>query len=429
MNLSGFNATPTFSSSNGGITAAFVLSQGLPQNFTRPPFIEPSFLNGQNGPLYRPFEANRLSYAQQWNLTIEHQFTNDFYISSAYVGNKGTRLPSDELPLNVLDPSLLSMRQALFDQFQPSQTMLDGVPIPYQGWVQQMAACPPTVAQALLQYPQYCGGIVGLNENAGNSTYHSFQFKAEKRFSRGIWMLASYTYSKTLTSSDFVNPAALTWAGASGVISPFERKRNKALSVDDVPQILSLSFIYKLPFGNGQRFLNKGGVLNKIVGGWEASNIFRASEGVPFLFRSSVCNVPAQFQVGCIPAILPGASPWALGKAKFSPDKPVFSAAAFEPVSSFNFYYGKGPRVSNLRGPGFHNQDFGLVKNTNITERMTLQFRAEFFNIWNWHVYNCVDSCFGATAFNTDISSPSFGMWNGSVTAPRNIQLGIQVLF
>lgn len=429
MNLSGFNATPTFSSSNGGITAAFVLSQGLPQNFTRPPFIDPSFLNGQTAPLYRPLEANRLPYAQQWNLTVEHQFTNNFYVSGAYVANKGTRLPSYELPLNVLDPSLLSMGQALFDQFQPSQTMLDGVPIPYQGWVQQMAACPPTVAQALVRYPQYCGGIVGLNENAGNSTYHSFQFKAEKRFSRGIWMLASYTLSKTLTSSDFVNPAALTWTGASGVISPFERKRNKALSVDDVPQILSLSLIYKLPFGNGQRFLNQGGVLNKIVGGWEMTNIFRVSEGVPLIFRSSVCNVPAQFQVGCIPAILPGANPWALGKGQFSPDKAVFNVAAFEPVSSFNFYYGKGPRVSNLRGPGYHNHDFGLLKDTNLTERVTLQFRAEFFNIWNWHVFNCVDLCLGASAFNTDISSPAFGMWNGTVTAPRNIQLGMQVLF
>jgi hypothetical protein len=306
---------------------------------------------------------------------------------------------------------------------------LDGVPIPYPGWVEQMTACPPTVAQALLAYPQYCGSLTGLNENAGNSTYHAFQFKAEKRFSHGLWALASYTVSKTLTSSDFVNPQALTWSGAGGVISPFERKRNKALSVDDVPQLLSLALVYNLPFGSGQRFLKKGGVLNKIVGGWEATTIFRASEGVPFIFRSSVCNIPPQFRAGCIPGILPGAIPWALSKGQFSPDKPVFNVGAFEPVSSFNFYYGDGPRVTNLRGPGYHNHDFGLIKNTSVTERVTLQFRAEFFNVWNWHVFNCIDQCFGSTAFNTDISSPSFGMWSGAVTAPRNIQLGMEFRF
>ena len=94
------------------------------------------------------------------------------------------------------------MGQQLNDIFQPGETSLDGVPIPYAGWVYQMTGCPPTVAQALLQYPQYCGAIAGIDENAGNSTYHSFQLKAEKRYAHGIWLLGSYTLSKELTSSD-----------------------------------------------------------------------------------------------------------------------------------------------------------------------------------------------------------------------------------
>jgi hypothetical protein len=79
----GFNANPSFTSSNGGITPAFLLSQGFPSNFQRPPTISSTFLNGEGAPLYRPFDANRLPYAQQWNLTIEHQFTGDFYIDAA----------------------------------------------------------------------------------------------------------------------------------------------------------------------------------------------------------------------------------------------------------------------------------------------------------------------------------------------------------
>jgi hypothetical protein len=429
--LDGFNSTPSFSSTDGGLTPAFLLSQGFPQNFQQPPFIDSSFLNGQYAPLYRPLDANRLPYSQQWNLSIEHQFTSDFYISTAYVGNKGTRLLSQNVPLNALDPKLLSMGQALFDEFQPGQTSLDGVPTPYPGWVEQMSGCPPTVAQALLPYPQYCGGIYGLNENAGSSTYHSVQLKAEKRFSHGIWMLASYTLSKLLTSSsDNIQAQAITWGGAGGVISPYERQRNKGLSVDDVPQVFSLAFVYQLPFGKGKRYLNTGGVVDKLAGGWQVSNIFRSSSGTPLYFRSSECNVPSQFAVGCIPATLSSGNVFAQDKGSFDPGKgPLFSKAAFEAPESFNFYYGKGPRISNARGFGFRNHDFSLIKNTQVTERVNVQFRAEFFNVWNWHTFACYSQCFGGLAFVNDVASPDFGTWNGSVSTPRNIQLGMKILF
>jgi hypothetical protein len=78
-------------------------------------------------------------------------------------------------------------------------------------------------------------------------------------------------------------------------------------------------------------------------------------------------------------------------------------------------------RGSPLRGQGFHNQDVTLAKNTSIGERVGIQFRAEFFNIWNWHIFS--------TAFDTDVSSPNFGAWNGGVTPPRNIQFGLKVVF
>ena len=170
-------------------------------------------------------------------------------------------------------------------------------------------------------------------------------------------------------------------------------------------------------------------MLDKFVGGWETTNIFRISDGTPFVFRSSLCNVPSQFDVACIPGILHGADPWAGGSRNFVPNGSIFNDAAFEPASSFNFYFGQGSRVSSLRGPGYHNHDFGLMKDTLLTEKVTLQFRSELFNVWNWHVFNCIDFCFGSTAFTTDLASPTFGMWNGAVTAPRNIQLGMSMLF
>ena len=375
MASDGLNASPTLSSSEGGIQPAMVLSQGFPA-FQQPPFVDPSFDNGEVPSLYRPFDANRLSYAQQWNLTVERQLTGTAHISVAYVANKGTRLPSYELPLNALNPSLLSMGQELNDIFAPGQVTLDGVNAPYAGWAAQMKACSPTVAQALVPYPQYCGPLIGLNENDGNSTYHSFQLQFENRFAHNVYLMGSYTLSKLLTSSDFVNPSAVYSADP---ISPFQRYRNKSLSTDNVPQTLSLSLMYKLPFGHGQRFLNRGGVLDKFVGGWETTNIFRISDGTPFVFRSSLCNVPSQFDVACIPEILPGADPWAGRSRNFVPNGSVFNAAAFEPASSFNSYFGQGSRVSSLRGPGYHNHDFGLMKDTLLTEKVTLAVPQRIF--------------------------------------------------
>jgi len=424
----GFFAVPSFGSSNQGLTPAFLLQNGFPQDFTRPPFIDPSYLNGQGGPTYRPFNSNRRPYAQQWNLTIEHQLTNNSYFNVAYVGNKGTRLPSQTVPINAIDPKYLSMGQQLYDEFT-GDTAVDGVAAPYAGWAGEMQACAPTVAQALTPFPQYCNSLYGLTENAGNSTYHSFQAKFENRFSSGLWLLTSYTNSKTIDNTDNTQVTA-TLGSVHGVISPFERERNKALAVDDVPQVLSISMVYDLPFGAGKRWgshLNR--FVNGFVRGWSLSNVFRVSSGVPLYFRSSYCNVPGQFAMACIPGILPGASPWAQSKSGFKPDLPLFDQSAFENYNNFNFYAGEGPRVSNLRGFGYHNHDVGLIKDIKLSEKATLQLRGEFFNIWNWHTFNCSTQCYGGQAFDTSVGDTLFGMWNGSVTDPRNVQVVGRITF
>jgi len=435
MSQQGFNANISFPSSDYGYTPAFLLSNGFPaiSDSQRPPFTDAAFANGTSVGIYRPLNANRLPYAQQWNLTIEHQLTPNMAITAAYVANKGTRLPSRNAALNALNPSLLSMGAKLGDTFEPGQTELDGVPIPYPGWVEQMTGCNPTVAQALLPYPQYCDALQGNNENAGNSTYHSFQLKVEKRMSQGLYFLGSYTISKLLTDSEGVQIDAATWNGGLGVMSPFERQRNKRLAINDVPQVFSLALVYDLPVGRGQKFMNQGGVVNAVLGGWQLSTIFRATGGVPQYFRSYSCNVPGEFRAYCVPALLEGADPYAQDKSNFDPNKPLYNRDAFEPADSFNFYLGKGPAATDLRGFNYYNNDISLVKNTRLTERVTLQFRAEFFNVWNWHMFTSpggesgMGSAFQVT--NVDVSSPSFGMWDGTVSTPRNIQFGLKVLF
>ncbi len=428
----GYNISAVFSSTRGGLDPAFILSQGLPQNFQRPPFFDPSFDNGQNGPVYRPADANRLPYSQQWNLNVEHQFTDNFFISAAYVANKGTRLLSHEAEINALDPKYLSMGQKLFDQFQPGQTTLDGVPVPFPSFAQTMVACAPSVAQALLPFPQYCSGLVGRDENAGNSTYHSFQFKLEHRFSRGFWLLGSYTASKLITDSDN-NQAGGGGISQEGVFSPFQRKRNKSLALEDIPQALALSLSYELPFGKGKRWLANRGLLDRVVGAWTVSNIFKAESGIPFHILSSKCTVPGQFQVTCLPAVLPGKKPFAQSEGgSFNPNNPLLDVNAFESPDNFDFYAGQGPRVSNFREPGYTDHDIALEKIIIINEKFAFHLRAEFFNIWNWHHFNTVGvppAGVASLAYSNDVASPTFGMWNGTVTNPRNIQVGARITF
>ena len=412
----GFNATASFASGLGGLEPAFLLQNGLPQDFQKPPFTTSTYLNGQNAPNYRPFDSNELPYSDQWNFTIERQITETFYFSVGYVGNKGTRLLSNINPINVLNPSYLSLRERLFDQFASGQTELNGVRIPYAGWREQLRGCPPSVAQALLPFPQYCGNIYGQNENVGNSTYHSLQIKVEQRFRRGLYFLTSYTWSKNLTSTDSAQSST-----NPRLFSPFEQKRNKSYSDTDIPHVFTTSLTYQLPFGKGKRF--GGGVnsfTNYLIGGWDINTIVRFNSGLPLGFRSNFCNVPSQFAAGCIPGTIPGQKVLAQDNGNYDPNLPRFNRAAFEDPSTFNFYWGQGSRFTNVRGFPYDNVDLALYKNVRVAELVNIQLRFEFFNVFNWHIFN---------GWNQDVSSPAFGNWTGGVSAPRNLQLGAKVTF
>jgi hypothetical protein len=425
----GFSSNVAFNSTLGGVQPAFYLQQGFPQNFDPPPFIESDYRNGQ-GITYRPLDGNERPRSQQWNLTLDREISRGFMFGIAYVGSRGTHLPSNNEPINALDPGLLSLGVRLYDEFQPGQEVLHGVRQPYPGWREQMTGCAPSLAQALLPYPQYCSRLQGVNEFHGESIYHSLQTKLEKRFSGGTYALVSYTFSKLITSgTDNIQQDALTWAGVSGVISPFEVERNRALAVDDVTHILSAALVYELPVGKGKKFVDKGGISNALLGGWQFSTTFRYSSGIPFYFRSSFCNVPGQFRAACIPAINSGANPFAQDKGSFDPNKgPLFNKDAFESVDAFNFYYGSGARVTSTRGFGYHNQDITFVKNTALGRGVNLQLRIEAFNVWNWHMFTHSGQ-WGGAAFNTDLASPEFGQWNGTVTNPRNIQVAARLEF
>lgn len=435
MNLDGFNPSLSFGDSFSGYEPSFYLDNGFPA-YNKAPDVSLGADNGRS-PTYRPTYANHLSYTQQWHLTVERKITNSSFVSVAYVGNKGTHLPSSLQPLNFLNPSLLTSMGSteLNTVFQSGQTSLYGVHVPYANWVQQLdsaGSCAPTVAQAMVEFPQFCSGLTGTNENQGTSMYNSLQVDFKKNFSNGVYLEANYTLAKLTTDAASTTQSAAAGYGAVGaVISPYQGSRNNSLSPDDIPNTFSLLGTYSLPFGSGKRWLNGSGFTNYIFGGWTLASSMKFTSGQPLYFRdSTVCGVPGQFQAQCIPGITGNVLAQSWGSVNVN--QPMFNASAFEPSSLFakGDYLGTGPRVSSVRGSPYRDTNLSIGKKFLLKERVTTEFRAEIFNVLNNHYFTCDGQAFGdCIPFNNDPSSANFGAWSGTVTQPRNIQLVGRVTF
>jgi hypothetical protein len=354
----------------------------------------------------------------------------------AYVGNKGTHLPSQLQPLNYLNPALLTSMGSteLNTVFQPGQTSLYGVSAPYAGWAQQLNAaggCAPTVAQALVAYPQFCNGLTGVNENQGTSIYNSLQVNFQKNFSSGLYLQANYTLARLTTDASSTTQATANYGGIGAVISPYQGSRNKALSPDDIPNTVGLMGTYDLPFGSGKRWLHSAGPSNYLFGGWTLATSMKFTSGMPLYFRNSnLCGLPSQIQAACIPGITGHVLAQSWGSVNVN--QPMYSASAFEPSSMFanGNYLGTGPRVSDVRGSGYRDTNLSIAKKFVFKERVNMEVRAEIFNLFNNHYFTCDGQAFGdCIPFNNDPSSSSFGDWNGTVTQPRNIQLVGRITF
>jgi hypothetical protein len=132
----------------------------------------------------------------------------------------------------------------------------------------------------LRPHPQYLNIIFRSNPN-GNSTYHALQTKIEKRFAADLSLLASYTWSKSISDSHQIaglGPGGQTY---------FNRRLEKAISTNDIPHGIAISYVFELPFGSGRRFLNRGGIIDKIAGGWSLTGIQQYQAGRPIVLSAT----------------------------------------------------------------------------------------------------------------------------------------------
>jgi len=266
-----------------------------------------------------------------------------------------------------------------------------------------IAPSPVPVVQRRL-WPFY--NNVTQQEMMGSLSYNGLVTKLEKRFSKGLTFLMSYTWSHAIDNVDEVGNGE-----GAGVLKPWDRNLNRANSLTDIRHGFVYSSTYELPFGKGKTFLGDAGRLtNLVIGGWQLGGVFSKSAGEPFTVTTSggITNAggadrPNRIGDGALPGGQRSIDRW-------------FDVSAFAVQPQFT--YGNSGR-NILFGPGVTNLDFSLAKVFSLTERFRVQFRAEAFNASN-------TPAFGNPAAN--INTPGVGTIN-SAGEPRRVQFGLKLLY
>jgi hypothetical protein len=412
----GFSTNPTVPNLVNGFAPAFLWDNGFPASAIQlPPSIDPSIGNGQ-GPTWVTKNSKDLPRYQNFSLSVEHQFGTSMLLSAGYVGNHGTRLPSNAATLGLLDnmnnPSVLALGTNVLGQSCDGTTCPNGIPIPYPGFT-------GNVASALRPWPQY----TTLNVRSvpyGYSIYNAFTVKLEKRFSGGLIGRVAYTNSKLINSG-----AEDVLAGDDpGIQNPLLGSRDdRALSRDDIPQSLILAWSYELPFGKGKRYALSG-PLDKIAGGWMIAATQRYDSGRP-LSITMACdfcgyifsNVKRPNKVGG------GYGKTSGVKACTSPDPTTCDhyllASGWADPGPLQF----GNASTNdphIRGPHYFNEDFSITKAIPLTDRYGLKFESQMGNLFNRHLWCNPD---------TNLSDNAFGTISAQCDQPRSIQFGLRLEF
>jgi hypothetical protein len=245
---------------------------------------------GQSPSVVNPHRPDPL--LQQFSFGFQYAFTPNDVLDVNYVGSRGRRITLGGMNYGQLNPSYLSMGSKL-NNVMPSNPFANalsalGLPAP---------SCPYTVAQSLMPYPEFCGGVSAEDEPVGITNYNALQASFKHRFGQGLVFTASYTFSKFL--SDTGGPEE--WGsingdqGGSGIRNFYDLKADWSVDGDDIPQSLVLNYVYDLPVGRGKRI---GGGMNaiadEVVGGWQVSGITTVQEAV-FRCRSAPTETPGAF--------------------------------------------------------------------------------------------------------------------------------------
>jgi Carboxypeptidase regulatory-like domain len=410
----GFNAAINVSTPDGGLSPVFQFDQGWPAGVVKyPPFIDPTLSNGQATATteFRHGGSGRLSRTSQLQFSLQQLLPSQTMVEAAYVGTLSHGLANSALvSINQIDPSYLSLGPLLTRSITDPTVVAAGFKLPYPSFR-------GTLAQSLRAFPQY-QGISDLASPSGNSTYHALFLKAEKRYARGLTFLISYALAKSIDDVSFTN------ADLAAPQDQFNRRAEKSIGNVDVPQRLTVSFSYELPFGPGKQMLQKG-VLSQIVGGWSVAGILDHESGGTL--RIGIPNNSPIFNGYLRPNRVPGV-PIRIGSGPgdFQPLNGLsgqrgdlfLNKDAFAIPQAFTLG-NLGVFLPDVRSFGYHDEDLSIVRRIRFKERGRVELRGDFFNAFNRK---------NLSAPVTDLSNANFGRITGQGPA-RVIQLGFRTEF
>lgn len=351
----------------------------------------------------------------QWNFGVELSLPSHATAEVSYVGSHGSHLTTENLNLNELSSQYYSQGASLLTKVANN---------PLVGLVNASStilSANSVAGQFLRPYPQFLS-VTSAQPWRGSTSYNSLQVKAQKRFGGGASVLASYTWSKLL--SDFDTQNAYLEGRTVGTIQDCLNPRgSRPISDFDARNRAIVSYILDMPFGRGRRFLaNPNAVAGRIVFGWTASGITTFQTGFPLSFIYGPGTVLQQnFGAGqSRPNVVAGCAK-AIGGSRFSriSTTPWFNTACFSAPSLYGF--GNESRVdSQLRADGIDNWDFTMRKNTALSEKVSLDFRAEIFNIFNHPQFSGPSTSYGTS---------TFGKVTSTANQPRQTQLSLSLDF
>jgi hypothetical protein len=399
-------STPYVSTLDSGRTPANTVSNPFPSGVLKPVGASmgmETFL-GQSPGFSNP--NGRVPYVHQFSLGFQRQLPGNIMIDASYVGSR-TKAAIVSKPVNELSLDAL----ALGDSTKGGNPnyLNTQVPNPFANLIPGTALDNATVArqQLLRPYPQFSSFMM-MDRNDGEIWYNALQVTFDKRYSRGLTLLATYTLSKNVEALSYLNGQ--------------DAAPTRTLVDWDRPHRLVLAPMYELPFGPGRKLLNQpNGLVSRLVGGWQAVITGTLQSGDPMSVPGNVYLLgdprlpnPAWdrlFKTGVIDAN--GAV-----RNVLAGEQPVFQIRPPFTVRTTPLRYG------NLRNQSANTYDFALTKTTRIREGMKMVIRLELFNMFNTPVFSSDP--------NLDPTSPSFAKIfrdAGQANRPRVIQLGFRFNF
>jgi hypothetical protein len=420
----GYSAAPGFQSGDGGYTPLMYWNQqSFPQNFEKPPAVDPSFLNGQ-AISYIPRNGDRLPQTINWVLDIEREVVANLALDVMYIGSHSTHLglSGSASEINYVPQSDLSMS---FGLLGPCVSVATCPQYPYAGFASQLGAS-ATVAQALKPYPQYTYvGTDAVLLPEGKAHYNSLQIKVTKRMSHGLSGLAFLTWSKNLTND--AGAGSTTYASSFGSILQYPGQNPVTVDPLNPAAIFGTSFSYQLPFGRGRAFMSHApAAVDTTLGGWTVSGSFRYTSGAALQinafnffasdlgYNTSVLGLPFEY------ANYAGGKPHATWSGKFNPSTDVYlNSAAF--ASPAPFTLGNTSEYNSwVRGFSQGSEALAIAKTIPIHERLKFDLGADFvnpFNIVRW------------SDPSTLVGGGTFGDVTGTQGTARTIQINGKINF